>query len=806
MVKSYFVLAFRSLYKHAGYSLLNLFGLGIGIACFVVIVLYVHEERSYDRFHEKADRIYRVLDFRKVDGIGEESSSAPLPLAEAMRIDYPEQIETAVRFFNFQAPTLTLAYENPSGELRQYNEQRLFFADHDVLQVFDFALIQGNPATALVEPNTIILTTDMAEKYFGPENPMGQVLRFEGKHDFIVTGVLDQLPSNTHLKFDFLASFATLDDPTVLREGLRNGWIWNPCWTYVLLRENIRPDALEAQFPAFVVRHFPASRHDRVKLYLQPLTDIHLYSKLDYEMGPNSDIAYVYIFSTIALFILLISCINFVNLVTARSTRRAREIGMRKVLGGHRLQLIRQFLSESALTSLIALLFALPMIWLLLPVLNAFSGKHLAFHPIQEPGLLLGLVGLALGIGFISGLYPAFFLSSFRPAHALKGSAYRGRLQGGFFRKFLVVGQFTLSIILIIGTLGAAKQLDYLQERRLGFTPEQVVLLPTLRSPLLNQYATFKDALLQHRTVHALTTVEDVPGVRHQTGSYQPEGQTEEQQFPRLIVHDDFATTMGIEMAAGREFQAAFPTDADDAVIINEAMVRQLGWGSAQEALGKSIDDEVIVGVTKDFHFASLHRPIGPFVLQRVSDNPRSMAFSGRYIAVRISTEDIDETLAFIEQQWFLFTPNRPFDYLFLNDVLGTQYDAEATLSQVAGAFSMLSMLIACLGLFGLASFTAERRTKEIGIRKVMGASVSNLVLMLSSSFVKLVGLATLIAWPLAYVGLGLWLEDFAYRTSIGLWPFILASVLALGIAYLSVSYQAIKTALANPIESLRYE
>lgn len=806
MLRSYALLALRSLYKQAAYSLLNLTGLAVGIGCFVVIMLYVRDENSYDSFHENADNTYRLLDFRKVDGIGEESASAPTPLAEAMKQDYPDEIELIVRFFNFQAPTLALAHFPVEGKVRQFNERKLLFTDPDFFQVFDFPLVRGNENTALSAPNQIVITQEMAVKYFGDQDPMGKVLRFENQHDLLVSGVFSELPQNTHLDFDFLVSFATLDNPDVLLPRLKESWIWNPSWTYLVLNDQVAPEDMEAKFHDFVVSHFDESRHDRVKLYLQPLESIHLESKLDYEMSPNSDKAYVYVFSTIAIFILLISCFNFINLTTARSTRRAREIGMRKILGGYRIQLIGQFLTESVITSLVSLLLALPVIWLLLQVVNRFSGKSLALNWAEQPLLLPGLLSLAIVIGLISGIYPAFFLSSYRPAQAVKGGRYVEASKGVAFRKILVVGQFSLSVILIVGTTIALKQLNFLQGKSLGFDGEKVVLLPVLRSPLMESYDAFKGRLLNNPNVLSMTTVEDIPGVKHQTGGYKPEGTGEEQQFPRLVVHDDFARTMGINMAAGRDFSSEFKTDPGETAIINRAMVDLLGWGSPEEALGKSFDSEIIVGVTENFHFTSLHRPVGPFLLTRIGTGSGAMAFSARYIAVRMNTENMDETLGFIEKEWYRITPSRPFDYLFLGNLLGAQYEAEATLGKVAGAFAGLSVLIACLGLFGLASFTTERRIKEIGIRKVMGATVIRLVVMLSSSFVKLVLLSVVIASPVAYLALNSWLSDFAYRTAIGVWPFITSAGLAVLIVLLTVSYQTFRAASTNPVKSLRYE
>lgn len=807
MLNNYVKMALRQLGKRKGFAFLNILGLAVGLACFVVIARYVQDEYSYDRFHANADRIYRLLDFRKVGDIGEESSSAPLPTAEALLTDFPEQLEAAVRFFNFQAPSMSLAYAPERGAPQLFNETRLFFTDPAVFEVFDFPLAQGNPATALAAPHTLVLTEAMAQKYFGDANPLGKTLLLEDQHELTVTGVLADLPSNVHFQFDFLVSFATLDDPAVMAERLRHNWIWNPAWTYLLLDEQTDPVALEAAFPAFVQRHFHESRRDRVKLYLQPLTSIHLHSNLDYEIGPNSDVAYLYIFSAVAVFILLIACINFINLSTARSTQRAREIGMRKVFGAYRGQLIRQFLGETMVLSLLAMLLALPLIGLMLPVLNALSGKALTLSLFADPWLLLGLPVVALGVGVLAGLYPAFYLSSYRPAEALKGEQHTGRrLRAERLRQALVVGQFALSTLLIVATLVATRQLDLLQNRQLGFEKEQVVLLPVLRAPLMQRYDAFKDALLQDPHLHAVTTVEAVPGVKHQTGSYLVEGETERQQFARLVVHDDFAAALGIEMVAGRDFLPEFAADANSTCLINEAMVRHLGWGSPEEALGKTISGDRVVGVMQDFHFASLHRPIGPFVVFRVPDDPRALSFSARYLAVRIDAGAAEEALAALEALWGRYETSRPFEYLFLDQQLNTQYLAESRLRNVAGVFAGLAVLLACLGLLGLASFTAERRTREIGIRKVLGATVPQLLLLLGGAFLRPIGLAIAIAVPAAYFLLNHWLQSFPYRVEVGVATFVGAALLVLLIACATLTYHAVKAAFSNPVDSLQHE
>ena len=808
MFRNYVKIAFRNLMKSPGYAAINITGLAIGIACCVLILMYVLDELSYDRFHADADRIYRVVEI--IEG-AEESSSQPFPVGPALAEDFSHLVASSVRFFNMQAPTLTVDYEPPAGEVRRYNEPHFFFVDSTFFDVFDFALVRGDAATALARPNTVLLTESTARRYFGEEDPIGKTLRVENQMLLEVTGVLADLPTNVHFRFDFLASFSSLRAVFPPQQFTQN-WYWNPCWTYVLLQENVRPDALEAQFAGFVQQYFPQMIKDQTRLYLQPLTDIHLHSHLDFEIAPNSDIAYVYIFSAIAFFVLLIACINFMNLATARSAKRAREVGMRKVLGAQRVQLVRQFLGESLLLSLLAVLVAIPLIWLALPVLNGFAGKALSFSPAENGWIWLGMGVVALLVGVVSGAYPALFLSAYNPTEVLKGTIRLGGTSAAtVFRKVLVVSQFAISIILIAGTIVAYDQLGYMRDARLGFDKEQVVLMNMQLSPIPQRYDELRERLLQYPGVRNVSVAEEVPGKAYQTYTIRPEGTEELKQYQRLMVMEDFIETMGIEMAAGRSYQPrAYPTDETRAIVINEAMVRQLGWGSAEEAVGKRIyapndSFQTVIGVAKDFHSASLHQPIGPFVLQKLNQGG-TLNFFGRYLVVRLAQEDVQGTMAHIERVWAEFAPNRPFSFFFLDDDLDALYKAEETLGKVATAFAVLAILVACLGLFGLASFMTEQRRKEIGVRKTMGATVPGIVLLLSKEFARLVVVAFVVAAPLAWFAFNSWLDNFAYRTSIHPAVFVVSGLLALLVALGTVSYQTVRAALTNPINALRYE
>lgn len=801
MLKNYIKIAIRSLIRQKGYSIINILGLSLGVTCFVLILLFIQDELSFDRYHENAERIYRLRE--NIDPT-ERSSSLPFSVAPTIVNDYPGMVEHAVRFYNMQAPTLTL----DNGPELRFNESRFFFVDSTVFEVFTFPFIKGDPKTALLQPYSIVITEPMAQKYFGSKEALGQTLRFEGQHDLKVTGIIEPVPANSHFQFDFLASFSTV---TGIQDGQKpTGWYWNPNWTYLLLAEGTVPQDLSAKLPDFVDKHFPDNIRKRASLHLQPLTDIHLHSHLDFEIAPNSNIVYVYIFSVIAAFVLLIACINFMNLATARSAKRAREVGMRKVLGAERTQLIRQFLGESFMMSLLAVAVVIPLTSLALPVMNNFFGKSIAFNLLANTTLLLSLGGIVVLVGFVAGIYPAFVLSAFRPIQVLKGKLnLTGFDWTALMRKGLVVTQFTISIILIVGTLVAYNQLNYFRQANLGFDKEQVVLINMFRSNLASRYDQFKNQLLQNSNVMQVTTSEDVLGSKFQTFPLTPEGFNEMEQFQRLFVGYDFEETFDLELVAGRNFSKEFSTDDSMAVIINEAMVRYLNWGSPEEALGKGFAmrtrTQRVVGVLKDFHYASLHNPIRPFVLD-VANTESFHNFIDRYLAVRIAPNNYQETITHLQQTWAKFMPNRPFEYFFMDDNLERLYKAEENLGQVAGTFSMFAIFVAAIGLLGIASFTAEERTKEIGLRKVLGASVFDIFINLSKDFLALVAIATLLAWPIAYLLVNSWLAGFAFRTNLGVQPFLLAGVMAMSIAWATVSYQAIKTALANPIKSLRYE
>ena len=799
MLKNYLTIAWRNLARYKGYSFINIAGLGVGVACCLLILLFIQDEYRYDRHHPDTEQVYRVTrEWLRPDGEPVlQLARISAPIGPALEASFPE-IEHATRLW---ATDALISYED-----RHFEENDVFFAEPSLFAVFAIDLIHGDPATALDGPNKVILTTEMAAKYFGDRNPLGETLTAYGSVPLEVTGVMEPQPRTSHVHFNFLASLATTE-PWFGVERLSQWGSYNNYATYLRLAPNADPDALQSRLPAFLRQHHPVDNQAEDFLYLQRLTDIHLTSHFDDEFAPNGNLTYVYLFAAIAFFVLLIACFNFMNLATARASRRAQEVGVRKALGAERRQLIRQFLGESVLLAALAVGLAVVLVWLVLPAFNDFTGKTVSLLTPGLGWLLGGLAGVTLIVGLLAGSYPALFLSRFDPARVLKGSAqvgWRSRL-----RTALVVSQFAISVVLLIGMAVVLRQVDYVQQKDLGFDQSQLVVLP-MNGHIRSHFEAIRQRLESHAAIDAVTASRLVPSdplVDHIGVLAEVEGQQARSSLALNPVDFSFTETYGMELLAGRSLSAAIASDSAQAVLLNAAAVRHLGWEAPEAAIGQRLilDGNTlqrttqVVGVVDDFHFESLHESISPLVLFHLSPALRQMT-------VRLAPGRIPEALGFLETQWATFRPNYPFTYEFVDASFGQLYEAEQRLARVFGVFAGLAVLIACLGLFGLASFMAERRRKEIGVRLVMGATPWQIVRLLATEFVRLVLWALALALPLAYGLMQWWLGSFAYQMDLPLGLFAGASLATLAIALLTVSYQSLRAAFTDPVRSLRYE
>lgn len=803
MFRNYLTIAIRNLLRHKGYSAINVLGLAIGMASCVLILLYVQDELSYDQYHEHKDRIYRIAESATTTGGSIEAAVTPAAWGPVLARDYPE----VERFTRIKPPNSRWLIR--SGDKRFY-ERYFVFADSSVFDVFTIPLLQGNPQNALTEPHTVVLSESMAGKYFGDENPIGRVIHGDDLYEFTVTGIMRDMPGNSHFHFDFLASFATLAPNTIYYsdpDDIQKSGASHDLYTYLLLREGHTREEMESRFRPFLDRYLGelyASIGINANPYLQPLTEIYLHSDLDYEIRPNSDIRYVYIFTSLAVFILVIACVNFMNLSTARSARRAQEIGIRKVLGAQRIQLIRQFIGESVLLALIALAIALVLVHLLLPQFNLLSGKELGMD-YRSAWLVPALAAITLFVGLSAGGYPAFLLSSFRPVAVLTGALKAGASHS-LLRKALITFQFSVSIVMIVGTAVVYSQLAYMKNTRLGFDSEHlaVVRMPTAEE--LKGYPAYKDAVLQYPEILKVSTSSSVPGTRVSTNMMTPEGLTPDQSpvYQTIWGDFDFVETMDIPIVAGRTFSTAFATDSS-ACLINETAVRALGW---ENPIGKtfrfsgspeSAPSHEVIGVMEDFHHQSLRQRIEPLIILFNAPGP--------IMVIRMRGESLTRGLEILRDQWRVTYPNHPdMDISFLDANLEALFAADQRLGSVFVAGSALSILIACLGLLGLSSYMAEQRTREIGIRKVLGATIANVVALLSRDFTKLVLLAFVLGAPAGYFAMSAWLEDFPYRVELSLWVLAFSGLVALAIAWMTVGYQAYKAATGNPADALHGE
>ena len=811
MIRNYLKIAFRNLTKYKFISFINLFGLTVGLTCCLLILAFILHELSFDKYQPNASRVYRVtrsFNNAETGALSLNLSTIAPPFGPLLENDFKE-IENMTRVIsNGQT---TMKYEE-----KMFNEENTYFADPDFFDFFKIDLLKGNPAKALGDPYSIMMTDVIANKYFGNEDPINKTVRinFGNYIDFKVTGIYKPFPSNTHFHPEMLISFNTLNDTLIYGpENLRSNWGSNNFFTYIRLPKDYNTKKLEAQFPAFLDRHMtdegggPVKPHQWTALSLQKLTDIHLTSHTDFEAEENGDIKRVYIFSAIALFILLIACINYMNLSTARSTLRAREIGIRKAVGAQRKEVIAQFLSESVLVSWIAMLFAFLLTWLLFPLLNKVSGQQLDISILLKWQIIIPILAVPFIVGIVSGIYPALFMSSFQPVKVLKGLMKVG---GGSisFRKVLVTLQFAISIILIISTAIVFTQMRYMQTKSLGFDREHIITIP-YESQLNDKYDAFRTELLSNSNIKNAGRSSRIPTGRllDAMGARMISGDTlapVNADIKFVSADQDFIDVYAVRILAGRGFSRDFSLDTS-AFLINDAAAKVLGFKTNDEALGKNFGYGnrmgKLIGVINDFHFESMHQRIAPLVLL-VPQN----AGNYRRISIKVSGTNIPAALSHIEKTWKNFLPDSPFQSTFLDENFERLYNAEQKQKTLLGIFASLAIFIACLGLFGLSAFAISQRIKEIGIRKVLGADVSTIVGLLSKDFLKLVGISALVAFPVAWYFMNNWLQDFAYRIAMPWWIFLVAGVMAAIIALVTISFQAIKAAIANPVKSLRTE
>jgi putative ABC transport system permease protein len=723
--------------------------------------------------------------------------------------DYAHLISASVRFFKFSSSSY-LEYEE-----KRFNEKKLFFADSSLFRVFDFPLVKGNPTLALKDANQIVLTKAAARRYFGETDPIGKTIRYEGKLDLIVSGIIDDIPPNSHFSFNGLISFTTLRG--LLTETQLTNFFWNPSYTYLLLNDRADDPAgrLRAELPAYMKKYFNEVKVANKKLHLQALEDLHLYSHYSNELEAGGNVGYIYILGTVGAMILIIAIINFINLSTSRTIHRTKEVGVRKVLGSSKGQLVRQLLTESILYTAVAMIVAVMLTTLTLPVLNGFLNKSISFHEVPAELWYSGIILMVFLVGVISGLYPALYLAQFDVMSVLRRTF---KLQGSVLRKGLVVFQFTIAVTLVSGTIMVGRQLNFLQDAPTGFDREQIVIVPIQRSALsdIATFRAFRDRLLKDVRIRHVTAFEDMPGIGHNSGSYSPEGSEQSMLLPRLFVREDFLQTFSLKLVAGRNFNDAYlPDRTEQEVIINESMVRQLGWGSAEDAIGRKMSEYKrdtttitirVVGVVEDFHVTSLREPIKPFVLEGPPVDGRLNSFMIKYMAIKISANYLQDVLEGVENAWNGMVDDKVFEYSFLDSNLEAQYSSEQKFSQLIRVFSALAIGVACLGLVGLTFYTVERRAKEISIRKVLGSSTPGIVFLLSIEFLRLVFVSNVMAMPISWFAIGYWLNDFAYRVSFDWRVFAVGLLISLSTALFTVSFQTVKTAFANPARMLRME
>jgi putative ABC transport system permease protein len=795
MLRNFIKITLRNMKRHKGYTFINIAGLAVGIACTIFILLWVKDELSFDRFHKNAERINRVV-FSTSDDGSPTNANGSFGVGPALEKDFPEVIETVRIRKMGQGVKRYVGYKD-----KKFYEPLFFFSEPTIFTVFDFPLVKGDPFKVLNEPNSIVLTEDAAKKYFGTEDPMGKIIEADPYNDgkllfFRITGIAKNVPRHSHFHFDFLASYSSQKEDTDEFSGFYQHF------TYVLLSGKSSAESLNPKLLDFLHRNW---REDPwYTISLQPLLDIRLHSRLKSEIEPTGNILYVYIFTAIAVLVLVIACINFMNLTSARAVKRAKEVGIRKVVGAQKNQLVRQFLGESFLLSIFSAVAAVLIVIMVLPLFNRLAGKGITLLSLTNPSFVLGIAAITLAVGFISGIYPALFLSAFQPMHSLK-SRTGYSFSGTTLRKGLVIFQFALSIGVISSTLIVHKQMKYIQSRNLGYDREQILAIP-LNKDLRQNYEAFRNELLKYPGIENTTTSSLVPTRGSFHLSFRFEGNEEILSQVVYGIDKEFVSTYGLKILAGKNIQRTPSNDRSLEFLVSELTTQEAGYFSPQEAVGKGMEDHPdqskghIVGVVNDINIYSLHRQ--PYSISYAATPIKNH----NYLSIRILPQDTPDTLTYIQKTWQKMIPSYPLDYFFLDASFEQMHISDKKMSEIFSIFSVLAVFVAGMGLFGLATFTAEQRTKEIGVRKILGASASSIYVLLSREFLKWVALANIIAWPVAYYAMDKWLQNFAFRVMIGWEIFLLSAGVALVISLATISTQSVKAAIADPVDSLRYE
>ncbi|MFT7032637.1 MAG: putative ABC transport system permease protein [Cyclobacteriaceae bacterium] len=796
MIRNYIKIAVRNMLRHPTYAVINIIGLSIGVVFSLLLLLFILDEVTYDKFHKKSNRTYRIAADVRVDNTEIHIPTTMAPLGPTMTSEY-SGVEGFLRVLSLGETLVITGNE-------EFYEEDIYFADSSFFNFFDFSLKYGEPDECLVNPNSIVITDELAKKYFGEENPIGKIIKTGGEEKGrTITGVMAQLPSNSHMRPKGLISYSSLPAFGPQDWGSLNDH------TYILLKEGYEKDSINIVFDQTLVKYIEPMFKEfdaEAEFYLQPISSIHLHSDLQGEISTNGDIYYIYIFGSIAVFMLLIASINYMNLSTARSASRSKEVGVRKALGSSRIQLIWQFMAESILITMLSVIISSIIVFFLLPAFNELTKKSIPLNFVTDPIVILGLLGIILFVGVIGGSYPSFFLSKFKAVEVLKG---KGLIHNGnaTLRKVLVITQFSISLVMIICTWVVFDQLQFVQDKNLGFNKNQVLKIPLNGKEVMKKYNVLRNQLLAEPNIEAVGSGDSTPGGRNLSMSgikiESDNGQLIDKVFQNITIDNEYLNTLEIPIVLGRNFSTNIAKDTSLAILVNEEMVRHMGW---IDPIGKKVimlesnrrmqAPSRVVGVVKNYHILSLQEPISPLVIHNSSENGN--------LLIRIKPTNVASTIEYIKKTWSEIVPNRPFELNFLEQEFAKQYETEQKRGEVFGIFALFTILISCLGLFGLASFTAEKRSKEISIRKVAGAGIGNIVLMMSKDFLKLVFVSVLISFPIAYLVMNQWLEEFAFRIDISPMSFVFSAILTILIAFITISYHSISSAMSNPTRALK--